>query len=64
MSASESPDAQMPIVYHFVGDPSARTACIETRMKVPVGVSAIQDETSSLNPNPVAYAGDVHVPTS
>ena len=35
-----------------------------TRMKVPDGVCAIQEETSSLKPNPVENFGDVHEPMS
>ena len=33
-----------------------------TSIHVPAGVDAFHDATSSVNPKPVEYHGDVHVP--
>ena len=57
-----SPKAQTPIVYHFVKLASRRSARMYTRTKVPAGVSAIQEATSSVKPNPVAKVPDVQEP--
>src|SRR2546421_11949026 len=56
---SPSPDAQMPIVYHFVSRPDPR-ACISVRIHVPAGVDAFHDATSSSNP-PTPMRTSVHV---
>ena len=50
---SPSPNAQRPIVYHLVVVPRSVVACMSIWIHVPAGVSAFQDDTSSVNPKPV-----------
>ena len=50
---SPSPEAQRPIVYHFVQVARSVSACISTWIHVPAGVSAFHEETSSVKPKPV-----------
>ena len=56
----ESPDAQMPRVYHFVVRPLP-APLISTRIHVPSGVAAFHEATSSSNAKGCRRA-EVHVP--
>ena len=58
---SASPDAQIPIVYHFVSRPEP-LACISVRIHVPAGVCAFHDATSSSKANATGVHVEVHVP--
>jgi hypothetical protein len=61
---SASPEAQRPMTYHFVMLAALVVPRIWTCTQVPAGVSAFQDATSSVEPKPGAYIGDVQVALS
>src|SRR5437868_3007019 len=60
--APRSSAAQTPSVYQSLVSPAAVVAWVSIRNRLSAGVSAFQDATRRVKPNPACTTGEVHVP--